>query len=179
MEGTQLSLDLVEYKERKLVWLRMPETLQDLQPVFDVLTYMTENLPWAWGDAWLMSSAVLGESASQLLPDPKRTPKTLANWAHVCQCFPPESRIYELSFSHYSECANLDPDRRDELLRTAELEEWTTSELRKMIHGERPKLKKFAECPCCHAELQIEGSVLIPMPETVMIDDGSAEGVTE
>jgi hypothetical protein len=119
-----------------------------------------------------------GESATQLLPDPKKTPKTLATWCYVARQFPPETRIYDLSWSHYSEVASLEPDRRDELLRTAELEEWTTSELRKMIHGERPKPKKFAECPCCHAELQIEGTVLIPLPEPVTIEDNPA-GVQE
>lgn len=170
----QMNLFECKYEDRKLVISGEPKSIDDMEGTFGMLRSATENLAWWWGDAFNFSSDRWGEDATQLLPDPKKTPKTLATWCHVCRQFPPGSRVYDLPFTHYAEVVSLEPERRAQLLQQAELEGWSAAQLRRIVHPAGGKPEKICECPNCHAELKIEGSMLMIAERVITIEE--AEG---
>jgi hypothetical protein len=171
----QMKLFECKYEDRILVISGEPSGMQDIEGTFDFLKSATENLAWWWGDAYNYSSERWGEEAAQLLPDPKKTPKTLATWCHVCRSFPPGTRVYDLPFTHYAEVVGCDPEKRAELLSQAETEGWTSSQLRRIVKPQGGRPEKICECPNCHAELKIEGSMLMIAEKVVTIDDPEDE----
>ena len=168
-------MNLLEYKERMVVWNREPETLDDLVGPMGMLNYNLENMQWIYADVFLKAQDLFGEEATQLLPDPSRTPKTLATWCHVAKSFPPATRVYDVPWTHYAEVVSLEPEKRAELLQQAETEGWTSSQLRRIVKPQGGKPEKICECPNCHAELKIEGSMLMIADKVVTIDDPEDE----
>lgn len=148
---------LVKYDDRGLVWLRAPEDLEELEEIMTALSYFQDNLPWVWGDFVNKGQEVFGELFYQVLPDPSRTPKTLASWAFVCRRIPMDRRCFDVTFSHYKEVVKLPDVEQDVLLDMAEKERWSVARLREQVKGgsgESASRVRRVVCPKCGHEFE-------------------------
>ena len=102
-------------------WMKVGRTLSD----------MANSTPWWVGDWLLAGEQKFGEMASQgltLWPS-YGSYQSLANMRRVASCYPPDTRIGGLSWTHHRYAASLDQPGRNGLLLKARSEEWTSRQL--------------------------------------------------
>lgn len=82
------------------------------------------------GDAIAFGETVFGESYAQAFASLNFSEQYLSNIASICRKVHRSRRREELSFSHHSEVARLEPKEQVEWLEAAVANEWSTEELR-------------------------------------------------
>lgn len=98
------------------------------------------GVEWWWGD-WYLEGEARFEGFAQYLPEVKFARHTLQNRASVCKRFPsnaqadsPIRRRAALTFTHHADVAGIKADDVvGRLLDLAELNEWTSAELREKV----------------------------------------------
>lgn len=136
VEGTVLeasSAPSIGYKETALeiqgnleftTWARTGKTLQDLY----------DSLGWYLGDWFNYGLAQWGEESCQAVVEATNLkPRTVQNYAWVCEQIPPERRRPELSIGHHYAVAKLtqtQPELADQFLEDAIAGNWKRQELR-------------------------------------------------
>lgn len=101
-------------------------------------------IQWVLGDAINYGQGAFGEKYSQALEQTQYRYQTLANVAFVASRVKFSRRRENLSFSHHSEVAALEPAEQDFWLSRAEAEGLSTRELRRQIR-EHKRQKLIAE----------------------------------
>jgi|GEM_PF-1505931 len=106
-----------------------------------------------------LSDQESGNIYTRLAEDFKINPKTLRNRASICRNVPVSRRRDTLTLGHYAEVASLDAKTQDQLLKSAELENWSIRELR-----EKVKIIKNHQKSINGGSLQIEATLLDRKP---------------
>jgi Asp-tRNA(Asn)/Glu-tRNA(Gln) amidotransferase C subunit len=89
--------------------------------------------PFWIGDLLQWGEAKFGEKYTQALAATGSAIGTLMNIASVAEKVPAERRHPDMTFTHHVEVAPLKPDEQTEWLDKAEVENWTSKELRHQI----------------------------------------------
>lgn len=107
----------------------MPQLFDDIE----------RGIPWWRGDWFNLGEDVFPEQMSQALDDVNVN--TLKVYAWVARQIPPSRRIFNLSWTHYREVAELTPEQQDEWLTRAlagsEGKRWSSARLRRELNASK------------------------------------------
>jgi len=110
------------------------------------LSGIVDSSAWWLGD-WLVFGKVYYSDCYQLaVQGAGLRYQTLRNYAWVARRFDMRRRRAKLTFQHHAEVASLPVDEQERLLDQAELEAWTTKQLRKAIRlgrGKEPQAREL------------------------------------
>ena len=152
---------VVEYQSNALVFLEKPSWEQAESLVNTLMTMEAAVNHWI-GDAVIYFEAVFPDVYPQLFPE--HAAKSLANMRWVSSKIEQSRRRETLSWSHHEAVSGLDrPEDQDEVLETAELNNMTVSETRKMVRAMKGKPDPVKEpktihvvCEHCGEEMKVE-----------------------
>ena len=158
MNEIAISQPVVEYQKNALVFLDKP-SWEQAESLVNTLLTMNGSVQFWLGDAMNHLAGWYPEY-EQLFPD-GYSAKSLANIKWVASKIEP-TRRRELSWSHHEAASGLDnPEDQDEVLETAELNDMTVSETRKMVRAMKGKPDPVKEpkvihcvCPECQCEFE-------------------------
>jgi len=120
---------------------------------------INQGLLWWIGDWLNYGERAYGESYAQAMEVTGKAYATVKQAAYIAKKFPPEVRREGVTFSHYGVIAGLPDDIGDRLIKLAEGNQWSVTELKeqraKVENKEEPKREKDPEtiiCPHCNKE---------------------------
>jgi hypothetical protein len=109
------------------------------------LSGIVDSSAWWLGDWLVFGKANYADRYQLAIQHAGLRYQTLRNYAWVSRRFPTDRRRSKLSFRHHAEVASLQVDEQDRLLDHAELEQWTTKQLRDAVQRSRGDLTDRAE----------------------------------
>ena len=182
------------------IGLVMPKNLsfEKWEQIGQTLRRIEGSRLWWFGDWCNFGERKYGEKYSQALETGEYAAQSLMNAAWVAERIEISRRRENLTWSHHSEVAALEPKDQDRWLDRAEKEDLTRSELRSLVRSERmgretPDLPKgkyrviYADPPWKYADELIEGygaaehhyptmtiSELCALPILELVEDNAA-----
>ena len=123
----------------------------DWSAIGETLQRMGFAIQFAIGDWLNYGERAYGEKYAQAILDTGRSYQTLMNYAYVANKIEFYLRRENLSFSHHSAIASLEPDQQARLLDDAERGGWTVADLydaKQELTGQEPVIHTLT-CPAC------------------------------
>jgi len=148
--GTKPGADIVTFLpgiKTTQTALIIPEgtPFEEWESIGGKLRQVAGAVQWWIGDWLNFGEKHYGEKYAQALDATDYDYGTLRNKAWVSSRFELSRRHDNLSFSHHQEVASLDPDEADKLLAQAEVENWTSGDLREKVHPKQLEAPKEYE----------------------------------
>lgn len=109
----------------------LPEKLsvKSYVKVVEAIDGVREGSRWWFGDA-LVYAENKSETYSQVLDASKYDYATLKNFRMVAKRYPPDTRTFDRSWSHYHACIGLPLDEALKVLAVAERDDWSVAQVR-------------------------------------------------
>ena len=119
--------------------LQIPDALNydDWAKAGRQLSGIVDSSAWWLGDWLVFGKAKYGERYQLAIQSAGLRYQTLRNYAWVARRFDQARRRPKLTFKHHAEVASLPVEEQDRLLDKAEVELWSTKQLRAAIQGGR------------------------------------------
>jgi hypothetical protein len=119
------------------VGLRIPQDLsfEDWKQTGHQLSGIVDSSAWWLGDWLVFGKKNYADRYQWAIRGAGLRYQTLRNYAWVARRFDLQRRRSRLTFQHHAEVASLPSEEQDRLLDHAELEEWTTKQLRNAIRA--------------------------------------------
>jgi SAM-dependent methyltransferase len=123
----------ISYKD----WHDFGQTLQRVEGAIN----------WWLGDWYNYGEGTYGEIADQAVDELGLSYETVSQCIRVARNFSPETRVFELPWTHYREVCALEPSERIRLLAIAEKKPMTVAELRRELQAARALASRRAGAP--------------------------------
>ena len=138
-----------------LVIVQAP-TFEQFDIAYQVATQCSRALPWVIGDLLNYGEAAYGERYAQVMDDTGASYKTLQNYKWITSKVCPAQRRADLSFTHHTEVAKMEPELQAKWLEVAVAKKWTTKELSKEIKkpqtSGQPDISERKQTTCANSE---------------------------